>query len=69
MIPAQIDICPEEFHNSVPTTVAIFADIGVVAKQLAASLNQRRYTHSLNGPWWTQLKEKCAKNKDTVAVS
>ncbi|GLG94560.1 2-hydroxyacyl-CoA lyase 1 [Gryllus bimaculatus] len=62
-----VDICVEELHNSVPAEVAIHGDIGATAKLLTEAL-KGRYTHPSSSPWWKQLNEKAAKNKEVVTA-
>ncbi|XP_076057016.1 2-hydroxyacyl-CoA lyase [Oratosquilla oratoria] len=59
----QVDICPEEFHNSMPTTVSLHGDLKAVCSQLSQSA---RNTHfSPRSSWWRTLKGKCESNKET----
>lgn len=65
----QVDICAEEMNNSVPSSVAILADIGLTCDALAQALKQRNFTFNPNSEWGTLLNKKKEINKKTVAVS
>ncbi|XP_037948727.1 2-hydroxyacyl-CoA lyase 1 [Teleopsis dalmanni] len=62
----QVDICPEELHNSVISTVAIQSDIKPFAEQLFEQMNAVNFHFSNENPWWQQLATKCAQNKEAV---
>ncbi|XP_068249580.1 2-hydroxyacyl-CoA lyase 1 isoform X2 [Palaemon carinicauda] len=56
-----VDICAEEFHNSVNESVTLLGDIKAVTKQLVSAvpgcLIQKK------SPWWKNLSEKSKANK------
>lgn len=62
----QVDICAEEMHNSVLSSVAVQADIKPFVEALTSKLESLRFRFS--GPWWNELKEKCDKNQQAVQV-
>lgn len=62
----QVDVCPEELHNSVPAKVAIHADIAAFSHQLVQYLSRQGFSFFFSNPWWGQLNSKCDTNKDTV---
>ncbi|XP_066992518.2 2-hydroxyacyl-CoA lyase 1 isoform X2 [Anabrus simplex] len=64
----QVDLCPEELHNSVNAKVAIHADVKVVATQLAKVLKDNSWSFSTSGPWWKQLKDKMEANRKAVTA-
>ncbi|KAJ9581741.1 hypothetical protein L9F63_003918 [Diploptera punctata] len=63
----QVDICPEELHNSVQAKVAIHADIGVFTRQLTQQLASHAWSLLVSNPWWGQLHIKCDQNKNVVS--
>ncbi|XP_069682859.1 2-hydroxyacyl-CoA lyase 1-like [Periplaneta americana] len=62
----QVDICPEELHNSVPAKVAIHADIAAFTHQLVQHLSRKGWSYLISNPWWGQLNTKCDKNREIV---
>ncbi|XP_034103595.1 2-hydroxyacyl-CoA lyase 1 [Drosophila nasuta] len=62
----QVDICPEELHNSVVASVAIQADIRPFAEQLFEQMNAVNFRFGYEQDWWKQLAAKCKHNRDTV---
>lgn len=62
----QIDLCPEELHNSVSSAVAIQSDVSTAVECLVASLKARKWTFERNSPWWKDLLVKSDKNKTMV---
>lgn len=60
----QVDLCPEEMHNSVESAVAVQSDIKPFVVALEAKLAQLRYR--FNGNWWMELRNKCNKNQEAV---
>lgn len=61
----QVDICAEELHNSVTAAVAIQADIGATTNALLKTLGSWKFDQ--NSEWWTELRQKCDKNKKVVS--
>ncbi|CAD7089581.1 unnamed protein product [Hermetia illucens] len=62
----QVDLCPEELHNSVRSAVAVQADINPFVEHLFEQLNAVNFNFSDNSDWWKLLKEQCYKNKTTI---
>ncbi|CAK9814685.1 2-hydroxyacyl-CoA lyase 1 [Anthophora plagiata] len=62
----QIDLCPEELHNSVSSAVAIQSDISTAVDGLVTILKERKWTMEKNNPWWKDLLAKANKNKTMV---
>lgn len=62
----QVDINPEELHNSVVASVAIQADIRPFAEQLFEQMNAVNFRFGYEQDWWKQLAAKCKQNRDTV---
>lgn len=62
----QVDLCPEELHNSVISRVAIQSDIKSFTEQLLKQLNTMKFTLNANNEWWNELKMKCKQNKNAV---
>ncbi|KAG4068877.1 hypothetical protein HA402_005025 [Bradysia odoriphaga] len=62
----QVDICAEEMHNSVRSTVAIQSDILPFVNHLLEQLNGQNYQFDNNSDWWTSLRQKCTTNQKTV---
>lgn len=60
----QVDLCPEELHNSIKSAVAIQSDILPFANQLLDRIGS--YKFSSNTDWWSLLKQKCDTNRKTV---
>lgn len=60
----QVDLCAEEMHNSVLSSVAVQADIKPFVEALQAKLESIRFRFA--GPWWTELRDKCEKNQQAV---
>jgi len=59
----QVDVEPEEFHQSVGTTVPLLGDVNAVTKQLVDTASQKGLVYSSNTPWWTSLNDKIEKNR------
>ncbi|XP_012253296.2 2-hydroxyacyl-CoA lyase 1 [Athalia rosae] len=64
----QVDLCAEEMHNSLQSTVAIQADIGPVAHQLSQAFKNRKFNLAHTNPWWKELIAKADRNRKTVAA-
>ncbi|XP_055319908.1 2-hydroxyacyl-CoA lyase 1 [Sitodiplosis mosellana] len=60
----QVDVCPEELHNSIQSAVAIQSDILPFANQLLNKIGY--YSFGKNSDWWKILKQKCDINRRTV---
>ncbi|XP_028162719.1 2-hydroxyacyl-CoA lyase 1 isoform X1 [Ostrinia furnacalis] len=55
----QVDISPEEFHNSVKSEVAVHSDIKPFVEALSQKLAQKKVTlQPSSNDWWQQLKKK-----------
>lgn len=50
-------------HNSVPSKVAIQADIGPAVKLLTKTLVKKLFSINKNDEWWTKLQQESEKNK------
>lgn len=61
----QVDLCPEELHNSIKCSVAIQSDILPFTNQLIEQIGG--YRMQTNSDWWKQLNEKCDINRKTVS--
>ena len=64
----QVDIEPEEFHQSIPTAVSLCGDINEISSQLVERLRDTKWRFE-GREWWDQLKVKMEKNKNLVTVS
>lgn len=64
----QVDICAEELHNSVPSKIAIQADLVPTVDLLTKALNKRNFKVDKNGPWWNKLINDGEKNKQMLQV-
>ncbi|XP_078047285.1 2-hydroxyacyl-CoA lyase [Augochlora pura] len=62
----QVDICPEELHNSITSAVAIHSDISTAVDGLVNILKARNWTVEDNNPWWRDLLARSQKNKAVV---
>ncbi|XP_076632544.1 2-hydroxyacyl-CoA lyase [Colletes latitarsis] len=62
----QVDLCPEELHNSVPSAVAIQSDVSTAVDCLVNVLKARKWFVDGNNPWWRDLLAKANKNKAVV---
>ncbi|CAH0564468.1 unnamed protein product [Brassicogethes aeneus] len=62
----QIDLNPEELHNSVRSSVAIQSDIKTAVEALIIGLQKRTYNFSNQSEWWKVLLRKCEENKKAV---
>ncbi|XP_043265256.1 2-hydroxyacyl-CoA lyase 1 isoform X2 [Colletes gigas] len=62
----QVDLCPEELHNSVPSAVAIQSDVSTAVDSLVNVLKARKWFVEGNSPWWRDLLAKANKNKAVV---
>ena len=62
----QVDICAEEMHNSVQSTVALQGDLCATAQILESTLTG--WVYPSNAPWWKQLRDKMELNKTATQV-
>lgn len=62
----QVDLCAEEMHNSVLSTVAVQSDIVPFVEQLNEALSKRKFKFDGNNAWWKELNDKCDKNRKSV---
>jgi len=56
----QVDICPEEMHNSVAATVPLQGHLPATVSALTRALGG--WSHPSNSPWWHKLRAACSKN-------
>ncbi|KAJ0174660.1 hypothetical protein K1T71_009768 [Dendrolimus kikuchii] len=65
----QVDISPEEFHNSVKSEVAVHSDIKPFAEALVKQLEKRKFSlQPSNNEWWQALSQKQKANTEFVAA-
>ncbi|XP_019868137.1 2-hydroxyacyl-CoA lyase 1 [Aethina tumida] len=62
----QIDLCPEEIHNSVRAAVGIQSDVKTAVEQISAGLEKKGYNFSSSSDWWKMLCRKSDENKKVV---
>jgi 2-hydroxyacyl-CoA lyase 1 len=62
----QVDIVPEEMHNSIKSLVAIQSDILPFADALVDEMSKRKFRFDESNDWWKELNDKCDKNQKTV---
>ncbi|KAK6628558.1 hypothetical protein RUM43_002373 [Polyplax serrata] len=62
----QVDLLAEEMNNSVPSAVAIQADIALTCDALVTSLKKRGFQFSPTSKWWDLLHTSIKKNTETV---
>ncbi|TMS34892.1 hypothetical protein L596_002392 [Steinernema carpocapsae] len=60
----QIDLCPEEFHQNVATTVPLFGDIGETVELLRCELDDFHFDK--NSEWFKRLIANSDKNRAVV---
>ncbi|KAJ1354522.1 hypothetical protein KIN20_038398 [Parelaphostrongylus tenuis] len=60
----QIDISPEEFHQNVPTTVALLGDVGESLDLMILRLGDWRFPE--HSKWMTELRENTNKNRHYI---
>jgi 2-hydroxyacyl-CoA lyase 1 len=58
-----VDIVPEEFHNSVQSTVALAGDLGSIVSQLLEESRLANLKYDNNMEWWANLRVKSDANK------
>lgn len=61
---SKVDLCPEELHNSIESSVAIQSDILPFAQQLLERIGDYRFCP--NSDWWKTLKQKSEINRKTI---
>ena len=68
--PPQVDIAPEEFHNSVPAAAALLGQVAEVTAQLtvAAARGRSPGSSARLADWWQRLREKAAVNQQGAKV-
>ena len=64
----QVDLVPEEMHNSVAASVALSGDVGAIAGQLLEQIRAVGWKFDAQSSWWTKLRAKCDQNKHFNAV-
>ncbi|XP_075236652.1 2-hydroxyacyl-CoA lyase isoform X2 [Lycorma delicatula] len=64
----QVDICPEELHNSVLAGVPIQADVSVTAGRLLETFVKNNWRFKECNEWWTQLRKKSEQNLKAVSI-
>uniref|UniRef100_A0A1L8DIX1 2-hydroxyacyl-CoA lyase n=1 Tax=Nyssomyia neivai TaxID=330878 RepID=A0A1L8DIX1_9DIPT len=62
----QVDLCPEELHNSILSRVAVQSDIVPFVDALFMKLIKKRFILNSEKEWWKALKEQCTKNQKAV---
>lgn len=62
----QVDVQPEEMHNSIKSQCAIQSDLLPFSDLFVDELSKRNFKFSENEPWWKELNAKCDKNRETV---
>lgn len=62
----QVDLCPEELHNSLPSAVAIQSDVATATECLLNVLKALKWSIDENNLWWNDLTAKSHKNKEFV---
>lgn len=62
----QVDVQPEEMHNSIKSQCAIQSDLLPFSDLFVDELSKRKFRLSENDPWWKELNAKCDKNRETV---
>lgn len=65
----QVDISPEEFHNSIKSDVAVHSDIKPFVEALNEKLAQKKFSLDSSSKWWQILKENQKKNMAFVEVT
>ncbi|XP_045451713.1 2-hydroxyacyl-CoA lyase 1 [Melitaea cinxia] len=58
----QVDISPEEFHNSIKSEVAVHSDIKPFVEALNEKLAQKKFSLDSSSKWWQILNENQKKN-------
>jgi len=64
----QVDIEPEEFQQSIPTTVTLLGDVNQVTGQLVEAASQKQLVYPQDTPWWKSIEEKRELNRSITNV-
>lgn len=65
----QVDITPEEFHNSIKSEVAVHSDIKPFAEALTLKLAEKKFSlNPASNNWWQGLQQKQKANTEFVKV-
>nr|XP_049705424.1 2-hydroxyacyl-CoA lyase 1 isoform X1 [Helicoverpa armigera] len=63
----QVDITPEEFHNSIKSEVAVHSDIKPFTEALIQKLGEKKFNlQPSSNSWWQALKQKQKTNTEFV---
>ncbi|CAG7830368.1 unnamed protein product [Allacma fusca] len=62
----QVDVVPEEFHQNIPTEVALAGDVNAISAQLVETLANSKLQFSKQSTWWADLQKKIELNKKSV---
>lgn len=63
----QVDITPEEFHNSIKSEVAVHSDIKPFTEALVQKLGEKKFNlQPSSNSWWQALKQKQKTNTEFV---
>ncbi|XP_021951329.1 2-hydroxyacyl-CoA lyase 1 isoform X2 [Folsomia candida] len=62
----QVDVEPEEFHQSVATSVPLLGDVGKITEQLLEGSKVGGLKYAKSTPWWDSINEKRDKNRKAV---
>lgn len=62
----QVDICPEEMHNSILSSVAVHSDIAPFTEKLIEQFTKDKFVFSGTSEWWKALNGKCEQNRASV---
>jgi 2-hydroxyacyl-CoA lyase 1 len=62
----QVDIQPEEMHNSIKSQIAIQSDLLSFADLFVDEVSKKKFKLSPTHAWWKELNEKCNKNREAV---
>lgn len=59
----QVDVEPEEFHQSVHTTVPLLGNVGKIMEQLVEASKKANFSYPAKTPWWEALNQKKESNR------
>jgi 2-hydroxyacyl-CoA lyase 1 len=59
----QVDVEPEEFHQSIATTIPLLGDVNAVTGQLVEASKASGLLYPKSTPWWDAINEKKDQNK------
>lgn len=62
----QLELCPEELHNSVQAGTAIQADLGVAISIILNELKKISWKYNHRSEWWEQLHKSISNNSKIV---